>query len=236
MRSRRGAALVKFSIVLLANLLTVAESKTLDGLAPPGEHAQCRVEAVSQASLARDLRALIDQCKTLPAVAMEAITKLNSLPKPQVPHLPTDVRLAQHQVWESTSLAYGIYFGTIETYPTDETFDGLREFIESLVVSHAVIESATIVGSIDSAEAATGLARYLARGRAEVLRRYLAAAGVDAASVLVAIRASVVGTSPSGRSADRSAQLIIKVKWPAEPRRRKEHGLEGQSTSQSFAD
>jgi len=117
-------------------------------------------------------------------------------------------------VREQAQLEATVYFGTSETYPTEDGFEALAQLIATVNSTEAVIHSVAILGGVDSAEADTSLARDLARGRAEVLHRYLVAAGIPKGIVRIAIRPTVNGPLTAPKATDRLGRLVLIVERP----------------------
>ena len=179
----------------------------------------CSLAKVETTYGAGALRRLVDDCKDRADVALKALAKLNALP------LPVDkvIQLepgksgtgAQSGLVEHASFEISVFFGTGESYPTEDGLGAMSELVTRVNATHGAVKSVAIVGSVDAAEAETSLARSLARGRAEILHRYLVAAGVDKGRIQAAIktRPSRMATAP----ADRAAHVAIIVELPVTP-------------------
>lgn len=183
---------------------------------PPGSGGgQCQEAAVDRTSSAEDLRSLADVCRANPLVAIKALGKLNALPLPNGPRIVQRAStVPSRTVREQAQLEATVYFGTSETYPKEDGFEALAQLITTVNSTEAVIQSVAILGGVDSAEADTSLARDLARGRAEVLHRYVLAAGIPRGIVRVAIRPTVDGPLTSPKAADRLGRLVLIVERP----------------------
>ena len=172
----------------------------------------CREGTVDRLGTAEALRALLDQCKSNTQVSIKALGKLNALPLPSGPRITTPKDDgAPGAVREQVQLEATIYFATGEAYPTDEGFEALSRLIERVNLTEATIESVSVLGGVDGAEAETALARGLALGRAEVLHRYMVAAGAQRSQIAVAIRTKPVSGSASPQGTERSARVILIV-------------------------
>ena len=179
--------------------------------------ASCQEATIDRINTADALRSLADKCKAVTLVAIKALNKLNTLPLPTAPTVisPRGNYAAQTQ-WEQSELTATLFFGLGETYPTDEGFEALARLIRTVNKTEAVIRSVAILGSVDAAEADTPLSRGLARGRAEILYRYLVAAGISRSIIRVVIQPTADGLPESPKATDRSALVTLIVERPVE--------------------
>lgn len=139
---------------------------------------------------------------------MDALVKLNMSPLPQPPRLTT-VAKADGAGSEVVGIESVVYFGTGETYPSDDGLQQLAELIARINESGSTVQSIVVVGGVDATEAASPIARDIARGRAETIRRYFLTAGVEAAAVRVALRGP--GTPSAGPTAATAAERVAVV-------------------------
>lgn len=180
------------------------------------QEVECSTTQVNRTEGAWALRALIDRCKETPSIAMNALAKLNMSPLPEPPRLKTAVAKVDVAGAEIFAIEAVVYFGTGETYPSDDGLQRLAALIAHINDSASTVENIVVVGGVDATEAASPIARDIARGRAESVRRYFLAAGVGAAAVRVALRGQ--GTPPAaptaGVSTERAVVVALVVRRP----------------------
>lgn len=212
MTANHSARLVRLALAaaITGSSSTTALAKVEAGraeLAPT----ECTSETVDRAGGPNALRAVIEACKASTHVALAALTKLNStaMPAPaerwQQPTPPS-----AEQPVETVTLQANLYFATGETYPTDEGMKTLASLVKQLNTTGAAIDGVVILGTVDAAEAATPIARDIARGRAEAVRAYLLAAGLQPSLVRVALRLKPDRSEkPSAGGLERAAGIAI---------------------------
>lgn len=190
----------------------------------------CSKSAVDHTNSAGALRNLVDNCKRQTDVALSALTKLNALPLPveRITKLQPEPSHSQKKAEGASSAAttvahasyeVAVYFGTGESFPPEEGLAAMAQLIERVNTSGGRVKSVAIVGMVDAAEAGTAMARPLARGRAEILHRYLVAAGVAKERIQAAIKTRPSG-SASPTPSDRAAHVVMIVEVPASAARR----------------
>ncbi|MGY4831832.1 hypothetical protein ACVNIS_24880 (plasmid) [Sphaerotilaceae bacterium SBD11-9] len=203
--SRRGVrlALLVSAALCAGNAATAKVSQPVQS-----SPIECRDAAVESAATPAELRALVDACRASSHVAMAALAKLNTTELP----VPTE-RLAPAAAGnadQGVTLQANLYFGTGETYPTEEGFAALAALVKRLNALGAAVDGVVILGTVDAREAATPLARDIARGRAEAARRYLVAAGFQSSLVRVALRLKPASSAAKdGSSEDRAAGVAV---------------------------
>ena len=187
----------------------------------PSIPAPCSFSSVARAHTPASLRQLIDTCKTHPEVALEALGKLNSsaIPANLVARLRSSTGKARErsagaeQEATHVSLEAAIYFESGESFPTDDGFQAMSELVEQVNSTGGSVKSVALVGTVDSLEAETALARSLARGRAGVVHRYLVAAGVDRSLIRAGI--NIRPGSATVLPSDRAAYAVLIVRLPS---------------------
>jgi len=187
----------------------------------PSIPAPCSFSSVARAHTPASLRQLIDTCKTHPEVALEALGKLNSsaIPANLVARLRSSTGKARErsagaeQEATHVSLEAAIYFESGESFPTDDGFQAMSELVEQVNSTGGSVKSVALVGTVDSLEAETALARSLARGRAGVVHRYLVAAGVDRSLIRAGI--NIRPGSATVLPSDRAAYAVLIVQLPS---------------------
>ena len=187
----------------------------------PSIPAPCSFSSVARAHTPASLRRLIDTCKTHPEVALEALGKLNSsaIPANLVARLRSSTGKARErsagaeQEATHVSLEAAIYFESGESFPTDDGFQAMSELVEQVNSTGGSVKSVALVGTVDSLEAETALARSLARGRAGVVHRYLVAAGVDRSLIRAGI--NIRPGSATVLPSDRAAYAVLIVRLPS---------------------
>ena len=211
-KSPAGAACAAFCLIgLTAAPLTLAkvEQQEDQGLT-------CSPAKVDATYGAGALRRLVDDCKDRAEVALQALAKLNALPLPVDKVNQLEPRKSgdstQSGAVEHASFEIAVFFGTGESYPTEDGLGAMSELVKRVNATRGAVKSVAIVGSVDATEAETSLARGLARGRAEILHRYLVAAGVDKTRIQAAIKTRPSRLAPA--RADRAAHVVIIVELP----------------------
>jgi outer membrane protein OmpA-like peptidoglycan-associated protein len=184
----------------------------------------CSDAALRSAESATSLRSFADRCKQRPQIAINALAKLNALPlpaptvrfSPQTQGEQPDATVQREQ----QTLQATIYFGIGETFPTEDGLAALATLVEQVNQFHGQVKSVSILGGADAAEGATLLGRSLAQGRAELLRRYMTAAGMRKV-LIVAIGTTAVGdlTSNSVAAQDRIGHIVVVIERRAAHRR-----------------
>lgn len=202
---------VKASIVAagLCHFHSLAITTTNDSV-PPLALQRCGEAALRTAKTVSELRMLADRCNKNTGVAFEAVRRINESPLPDPPPLTVKTATEVSQGANGNAVVSHIFFNAGETYPTEAGFMGLDALIRRLNSHKGHVVAVQILGGVDSSEAATELARPIAKGRADSVRRYLLRAGLNpAALVTVAIRLKASGADALTAQSDRMAKVVV---------------------------
>jgi TonB family protein len=198
-------------IVVSSSIVAVAASNAhAESLTPnPSGIGNCEriyAESVSKVSQLRDV---LDRCEFNTDAYALALFKLNHLPPPQgIPKLSLQQRSTVAPVSRARYEAE-IFFNLFETYPPVPAFARLDKLIDK-VSEGFDIERIEIDGSCDRHECEL-VEMKLATRRADFVKTYLIAAGVDPARIHNEPRDPSHANTPEGRALDRVASVKVLV-------------------------
>ncbi|WP_218509634.1 TonB C-terminal domain-containing protein [Variovorax sp. dw_308] len=169
----------------------------------------CYAKGLPAARTDEDLRSLVSRCGDERGY-FAALRQLNALPLPKAATLR--LRPAgQEQNTVRVSLEADVFFNLHQTRTLPIGFEKLDQLIARLG-KETRVEAIRIAGGSDSYEAALGDGEHLARARAEMVRAYLASAGLDSATPVAVTRREGYGPfTAEGRARDRSARITVQA-------------------------
>jgi len=139
-----------------------------------------------------------------------AWNRLNAFPLPDnLPVVSLQTELKAARAIRATYEA-DVFFDWLEAYPIDIAFVKLAELVQKTNTGY-FIEQVQIIGSADPMEQRLSTLQLAAR-RADLLKRYFVAVGVDAGRLAISTRGPTHEDTPIGRARDRSVALRVVIR------------------------
>ncbi|MBX3628163.1 MAG: OmpA family protein [Rhizobacter sp.] len=175
----------------------------------PPISAGCSDESIGRANTATQLREIVNVCLSSPKTEhfAHAITKLNELPAIAGRRIQLQSSVPRAES-EQVSFEVDVYFNPLEAYLPESGTEKLDELIERMNSTY-MIHSVYIVGRTDRDE--RDLKSFkVALKRADFVRRYLLAAGVNSSVPFELHEAGPRQPDTlEGRVRDRSASILV---------------------------
>lgn len=195
-------------------LLVMAARGALAQWAPGPVPSECTLEHVRSVADGVGLRHLASACYRVRPVYLAALDRLDALPLPSdIPRwmsMPAD----DQGRFDRVTLEADVFFNYTEAYPSPEAFERLADLGRRLRAAHE-IELITLSASQDGYEIRDRPVD-IANARAEVIRRYLIAAGVDPHRIVAQVQpADHDEDTAMGRARDRCTRVKVLMRVAA---------------------
>lgn len=176
----------------------------------------CGTQRAELATTTSQLRDIKDICDIYTDGYARALHRLNTFPLPDNLPKVTLRRQIPNVQMSRVVLEADVFFNLLESYPIDIGLTKLAELV-GRINDGFLIERLWIVGSVDPRELKMP-SLQVASHRADFLRKYFTAAGVDPARISVDVRGPTHEDTLQGRARDRSIALrVVMLRQSSQP-------------------
>jgi len=169
----------------------------------------CSTSQADLATTTTQLRDIKDACDLYSDGYARALYRLNTFPLPEnVPRLALRPQVADVPV-NRVILETDVFFSWLEAYPIDVGLSKLAELVSRINTGFHV-EQIQITATADPTESELPSLQIASR-RAEFVRKYFVASGIDSARITALKREPTHENTAEGRARDRSVALRVVI-------------------------
>lgn len=204
---------------------TIATLLFLLGSADAAEPASCNASRVDSTSAAWELRDIKSSCGSETAAHAAAEQRLNNLEIP-LQDIPQVIQRHQIAGAPASRVVYeaDVFFYFFEAYPPDIGLQKLADLVDRINTGFAT-ERIEVIGFTDPVENSESLANQ----RADFLRRYFIAAGLEPNLITIRVGKPRHENTLEGRARDRSASLrVVMLQQPDGNRSAEDFGTKNE--------